>query len=381
LKNNYLYQGAFSELDEDIGWNDFALRNYDAQIGRWVQQDPYQEFASPYSGMANDPVNFTDPSGGSILSGLSTAGRLTVTTLGGAILGGMIDAFSGGDGWTGVGIGAGVGLAAGLGSLGKQIAISMSLHTVAAALNILKSNMTTNQAGRQAAMVHGPNVGDVNNTDALKDEWEGGYNIVTGKWDDITWNGKTYKALSKSDIERILGSTGSIAENRYEGIALKAFGQKRNKISTATGEVADGRTSAALATIGLNKGVKLTNVEHDLYEIKLLGENRNLGGDAQMQSFVLDIAASKAGRQGIGSLWIITTANNAVSDDLRIGATNAKVNLFHSVAYADPDNPRIIRFAQWRGVSITMGSMMYNRLYGKNGYGSIGPFAGLFIIP
>jgi hypothetical protein len=38
LKNNYLYQGAFSELDEDIGWTDFALRNYDAQIGRWVQQ-------------------------------------------------------------------------------------------------------------------------------------------------------------------------------------------------------------------------------------------------------------------------------------------------------------------------------------------------------
>jgi RHS repeat-associated protein len=46
LKNNYLYQGSYSELDDDIGWNDFALRNYDPQIGRWVQQDPYQEFPS-----------------------------------------------------------------------------------------------------------------------------------------------------------------------------------------------------------------------------------------------------------------------------------------------------------------------------------------------
>ena len=67
LKNNYLYQGAYSEMDDDIGWNDFMLRNYDAQIGRWVQQDPYQQFASPYVGMGGDPVNNTDPSGGETL--------------------------------------------------------------------------------------------------------------------------------------------------------------------------------------------------------------------------------------------------------------------------------------------------------------------------
>lgn len=57
-------QGAFSEMDDDIGWNDFALRNYDPQIGRFVQQDPYGQFASPYLGMGNDPVNLIDPSGG-----------------------------------------------------------------------------------------------------------------------------------------------------------------------------------------------------------------------------------------------------------------------------------------------------------------------------
>lgn len=64
LKNNYLYQGAYSELDDDIGWHDFPLRNYDAQIGRFVQQDPYHQFASPYTGMSNDPINTIDPSGG-----------------------------------------------------------------------------------------------------------------------------------------------------------------------------------------------------------------------------------------------------------------------------------------------------------------------------
>jgi len=64
LKNNYQYQGGFSEMDDDIGWNDFALRNYDPQIGRWIQQDPYDQFASPYVGMGNDPMNGVDEDGG-----------------------------------------------------------------------------------------------------------------------------------------------------------------------------------------------------------------------------------------------------------------------------------------------------------------------------
>jgi RHS repeat-associated protein len=63
-KNGYLYQGAFAELDDDIGWQDFALRSYDAQIGRFMQMDPFSQFASHYTGMGNDPVNMIDPSGG-----------------------------------------------------------------------------------------------------------------------------------------------------------------------------------------------------------------------------------------------------------------------------------------------------------------------------
>lgn len=64
LANGYQYQGAFNELDEDLGWNDFALRSYDPQIGRWLQMDPYDQFASGYVGMGCDPVNNVDPSGG-----------------------------------------------------------------------------------------------------------------------------------------------------------------------------------------------------------------------------------------------------------------------------------------------------------------------------
>jgi RHS repeat-associated protein len=60
------YQGAFAEevTDFDLGYNEFDLRNYDPQIGRWLGADPYDEFASPYTGMGNDPINNNDPTGG-----------------------------------------------------------------------------------------------------------------------------------------------------------------------------------------------------------------------------------------------------------------------------------------------------------------------------
>jgi RHS repeat-associated protein len=64
LQNKYGYQGSFAEEDEETGYNEFALRMYDPQIGRWISTDPYDEFASPYLGMGGDPVNNIDPTGG-----------------------------------------------------------------------------------------------------------------------------------------------------------------------------------------------------------------------------------------------------------------------------------------------------------------------------
>ncbi|MEX2235381.1 MAG: RHS repeat-associated core domain-containing protein [Cyclobacteriaceae bacterium] len=58
------YQGQFAEKDEETGWNHFELREYDPVIGRWTCTDPYRQYWSPYRGMGNDPVNYTDPDGG-----------------------------------------------------------------------------------------------------------------------------------------------------------------------------------------------------------------------------------------------------------------------------------------------------------------------------
>ena len=86
--NNYQYQGDYSEFDDDLGWNDFMLRSYDPQIGRFLQHDPYDEFASGYIGMGDDPANLTDPNGGctSCFAGVSATlqgmyGTLTPVTV------------------------------------------------------------------------------------------------------------------------------------------------------------------------------------------------------------------------------------------------------------------------------------------------------------
>jgi RHS repeat-associated protein len=60
------FQGQFSEKDLETGWNHFELREYDPVIGRMMMTDPYGEFWSPYLGMGNDPVNWSDPDGGCI---------------------------------------------------------------------------------------------------------------------------------------------------------------------------------------------------------------------------------------------------------------------------------------------------------------------------
>ena len=49
------------------------LRSYDAQIGRFLQHDPYDQFASGYVGMGNDPGNMVDPTGGQAGPGFFTS--------------------------------------------------------------------------------------------------------------------------------------------------------------------------------------------------------------------------------------------------------------------------------------------------------------------
>jgi len=114
--SKYGYQGDFAEEDAETGYNEFDLRTYDPQIGRFIQADPYGQFPSPYTGMGNDPVNNVDPSGGWSLASITGSTNIlfntVVTTIGGALVGGIIGMTTGDDkGWLkGASVGAAVGL-------------------------------------------------------------------------------------------------------------------------------------------------------------------------------------------------------------------------------------------------------------------------------
>ena len=58
----YAYQGQ--EKDPETGKEAFELRLWDGRIGRWLTTDPKGQYASPYLGMGNDPINGIDPDGG-----------------------------------------------------------------------------------------------------------------------------------------------------------------------------------------------------------------------------------------------------------------------------------------------------------------------------
>ncbi|WP_373518418.1 leucine-rich repeat domain-containing protein [Pricia sp.] len=62
----YGYQGQYSEKDDETGLNAFELRMYDSRIGRWTSPDPYGQFDSPYIGMGNNPISYSDPDGGCV---------------------------------------------------------------------------------------------------------------------------------------------------------------------------------------------------------------------------------------------------------------------------------------------------------------------------
>ncbi|HLX91558.1 MAG TPA: RHS repeat-associated core domain-containing protein, partial [Puia sp.] len=119
LDNKYRFQGDFSEEEDYTSWNEFDLRMYNPQIGRWNQQDPFDQFATPYVAMGNDPINYADPGGGisfdfGELGGItgSVFGDRALISFGGALVGYGIDKFAGGKGWIGAITGGLTGLGA-----------------------------------------------------------------------------------------------------------------------------------------------------------------------------------------------------------------------------------------------------------------------------
>jgi RHS repeat-associated protein len=138
------YQGSFSEEinDFDLNYNEFDLRTYDPQIGRWTGADPYDEFASPYVGMGNDPVSNVDPSGGFL--GLNAIESLAFGAAAGAVVGGIFADATGGNVGQGMAIGA---------LLGAGIS-QMQLTTLNGGLTTESSNFAINSSVNVAIYIY-----------------------------------------------------------------------------------------------------------------------------------------------------------------------------------------------------------------------------------
>jgi RHS repeat-associated protein len=61
---NYRYAFQGQEKDPETGMEAFELRLWDGRLGRWLSVDPYGQYASPYLGMGNNPINMVDSDGG-----------------------------------------------------------------------------------------------------------------------------------------------------------------------------------------------------------------------------------------------------------------------------------------------------------------------------
>ena len=66
-------------MDNETGLNNFELRMYDANLGRWLIPDPYHQYHSPYLGMGNNWISSVDPTGGIDDIELTSAGEYKVT--------------------------------------------------------------------------------------------------------------------------------------------------------------------------------------------------------------------------------------------------------------------------------------------------------------
>ncbi len=94
---NYGYSGKELQLENGIAWLDFGSRNYEAELGRWMNydrlaDDPMQVDMSPYAFSLNNPVYYNDLSGDCPICIGAIFGAVV-----GAVVGGVSAAMNGGD--------------------------------------------------------------------------------------------------------------------------------------------------------------------------------------------------------------------------------------------------------------------------------------------
>lgn len=148
-KNRFLYQGKEWQAELGLNLYDFHARQFDPTLGRWLAQDPQNQFASPYLGMGNLPHMGTDPDGelfgiDDLIAGV-IGGVVNVVSQGikGNLKGGFFKAV--GKGFAAFGAGAAAGALATYGPAGW-----VAGGAILGATNSALSGGSLNQIGRGA---------------------------------------------------------------------------------------------------------------------------------------------------------------------------------------------------------------------------------------
>lgn len=336
LKNNYLYQGAYSELDDDIGWHDFALRNYDVQIGRWVQQDPYQQFSSPYIGMGNDPVNVTDPSGGIGIPCPGTSQLAIFFMKVGEVVGNGIRAIGSLSPWLSIGINTA--------KMGTFI-INRSVQTRIVAKQ-LAGNLTT-QVGNVSA-------GGATNTGTIGND--NGSNADTEIGDDKPDDAAEWKPLYKKDLaeyykekyktDGTANDLGTIFENLFDDYiesspGFAPFNIKPNSEKATGGDrntVPDFKGDLFVYEVDSRANTKVTRIQGAMwFELKAKGGGLYLSSnDSQMQGHIDNLSRlydgsirKYKGQNFKPSLALVTTADVPYSPSMSSYASARDVLYAH----------------------------------------------------
>lgn len=290
-------------MDDDIGWNDFALRNYDAQVGRWVQQDPFGQFASPYVGMGNDPANLIDPSGG---IGIPCPGTSALSIfLENAVYaaGNMLNPVS-----------------RVYNIVGKAAAVTQTATVVIGAFegsNTVNGQLQTNGVGnasQSSSASAGPE--NLTNNDSNNNDWQ---------------------PLYKADLIRYVGSSdenllGITFEKLFAKFSLTDPLMRATNVSPYEGKFTGGFRNTVPDFVGeayvdeIKGGVKVTTIIKgaDWYELKqksgglyLSSNEDQIAGHIDNIRNSTDYAYRKFGRLGYQSkLYIVTTADVKYSEDI-----------------------------------------------------------------
>jgi RHS repeat-associated protein len=152
--NRFLYQGKEWQTELGLNLYDFHARQFDPALGRWLAQDPQNQFASPYLGMGNMPSVSVDPDG---------EFAWFVPIIAGAILGGtsqgIAAANNGGNFLNGFWKGALVGAAAGATGIGVSAGLTSGVSFGAMASGVASAGFGASVGGGVAAGFVGGGLG------------------------------------------------------------------------------------------------------------------------------------------------------------------------------------------------------------------------------